>query len=82
MTMIDRLVEAARRSRVECYGSDEDIVRAVLEALREPTSLVTDAMSGENTERYRSEGYDEDEMWKAAIDAILSESCTPEPPSS
>jgi hypothetical protein len=77
MTMLEKMtavIEAKIRAAGPIWGYEaEDIARAALEAIREPSAVVEYAATGEGWNHVEG-GFDA--LWQSAIDAILNEKTT------
>lgn len=70
--MVERATKAAEHVRIDCYGTDEEIARAVISAMREPTAaMVRAANDGSATPPYVLDTADK---WRAMVDAALTDS--------
>lgn len=81
--MIERVAKAVAHSRIDCYGSDEDIARAAIEAMREPVESMRWAgvaiagpalkESAPNYPMFHPTLHLANEIWRAMIEDALGE---------
>lgn len=80
MTMLERITGVLERARVAGGWIDEDVARAVLTEIREPTEAMQ--VAGHNVRNDPTTGQPTacgtDEIYTAMIDAAVAEGPTPE----
>lgn len=72
--MVERATKAVEHARIDCHGTDEEIARAVIATMREPTPAMTMAGDEDIDFHWDHGGMDDGagaDAWRAMIDAAL-----------
>ena len=71
--MVERAIKAVEQTRIDGYGTDEEIARAVIAAMREPTDqMIMAVLEPEGTVYCCPENYEAVKLdWQRMIDRAL-----------